>query len=481
MVKALQSLLFPVVFILFAFSAKGQIKIKNGTTVTILPNTLVTVEGAGDSLTIEPGAFLLNNGVIEVGDSTTLAEAPGFPIKGSGKEITTRTYSMPLSNENIAGFGAELSSAIAPGLLTLTRTHGNYFDSLMNPGIKRAYHFTSSVTALNATLRFRYDSTELNGLGEPDLIIHESFDNGLTWTGRPGSAFPSNNLVQTNNVDSLGFYTLFVKNITSMGVAGVHCEGEQFQVYVNAPSGLSTNNTFLVQLSDASGNFSAAVTIGSVQSDQSVNIPVQIPAGIQGGLSYRIRVLSTDAALFGVPSSSFEIRNLPIVPSALVGPNQVCNDVQSFYYSNGSVNADSYNWYLTPSSAGMIQVLNDTLWVTWDTTYSGNVSIGITSENNCGESAEATLSVSVNYCLGMSGEKEELLSIIPNPASDYVEIRHKGSFQNYSIFTINGEKVQEGVFSGNMERLNLNSLATGIYYLKLTGAELTKTQKLVIR
>ncbi|MBC7892407.1 MAG: T9SS type A sorting domain-containing protein [Sphingobacteriaceae bacterium] len=90
----------------------------------------------------------------------------------------------------------------------------------------------------------------------------------------------------------------------SVSTSGAICAGLNLPLSfgVNCP----TNSTFTAELSDASGNFGAAVSLGSVSPG---NNSVTIPAGTPTGTGYKIRVVGTNPALTSV-SGAFSVTGL---------------------------------------------------------------------------------------------------------------------------------------------------------------------------
>ena len=67
-------------------------------------------------------------------------------------------------------------------------------------------------------------------------------------------------------------------------------------------------NVYSVELSDASGDFGSAVTIGTLSSTaNSGNINITIPAGISAGTGYKVRVVSSDPSFTGTESGNLTI------------------------------------------------------------------------------------------------------------------------------------------------------------------------------
>ncbi len=121
----------------------------------------ITVNG---TLTLTSGDVDLNGKTITLGSSATLSETAGNTVKGTSGTITaTRTLNAP-SLENVAGMGAEITSAANLGSTSITRGHAVQTGS-GNNSILRYFDITPTTnTGLNATLFFYYDESELNSL-----------------------------------------------------------------------------------------------------------------------------------------------------------------------------------------------------------------------------------------------------------------------------------------------------------------------------
>lgn len=95
-----------------------------------------------------------------------------------------------------------------------------------------------------------------------------------------------------------------------------YCTGETLSVDYSIGSGTyNAGNTFIAQLSDANGSFSAPTNIGSINATTDGVIYAQIPQGTQSGNKYRIRVIATtgqnpvldngtDIQIKGIPSAT---------------------------------------------------------------------------------------------------------------------------------------------------------------------------------
>ena len=149
----------------------------------------------GSNLTINSG-IIITNGIFDLQDNLlTLAGTSSAINESSGNVITsstgggyitlTRTLNAPTSYN--CQLGVTITSTANLGATTIKRYHiaqsGNG-----NNGIKRYYDITPLTNnGLNATVVFKYDASELNGITESNLILFKSTDNGLSWSQIPGT------------------------------------------------------------------------------------------------------------------------------------------------------------------------------------------------------------------------------------------------------------------------------------------------------
>jgi len=159
----------------------------------------VTVNG---TLTVTSGDFDLNGYTCILGSSATLSETAGNTVKGtSGVIKTTRTLNAP-NGVNVAGLGAVITSLVNMGSTVIERGHevqsGNG-----NDGIERYYNISPATNSgLNATLKFYYDESELNGTTESELTLFRSSDSGVNWSSEGGTCTPANNVIEKTGISS---------------------------------------------------------------------------------------------------------------------------------------------------------------------------------------------------------------------------------------------------------------------------------------
>jgi len=75
------------------------------------------------------------------------------------------------------------------------------------------------------------------------------------------------------------------------------------------------------------------------------------------------------------------------------------------------------------------------------------------------------------------------ISISPNPASNNVTLTVGGNKKQLSVDLVgtNGQQLRRFTMSGETLRINLPKLASGVYYLKISGEGVSETRKLVIQ
>ena len=170
------------------------------------------------------------------------------------------------------------------------------------------------------------------------------------------------------------------------------CPGSPVDVHYEATGAFNEGgflipaNDFIAQLSDANGDFTNAVAIGSVEATGNGTIACAIPPGTPFGTGYRIRVISNSPAFIGEDNGyDLVIGGTPMADATAAGPTEFC--------SGGSVMLDAtgggpYQWQLDGvdipgATAADLEAL-----------ASGDYTVTIT--NGCGTSTSAVITVTVN-------------------------------------------------------------------------------------
>ncbi len=158
----------------------------------------------------------------------------------------------------------------------------------------------------------------------------------------------------------------------------------------NVGNVFQSGNTFNAFLSDANGDFTNAINIGSVTSAQSGTITVTIPANTPAGTGYRVRFSGTSPAVTG-PDNGIDIEIFNGVPAASmissVGNTQFCLG-DSVQLNGTAVSAVAYNWELNGSS-----IIGATT-TTFSATTAGDYTL-VTS-NICGGNSSNIITITVD-------------------------------------------------------------------------------------
>lgn len=96
-------------------------------------------------------------------------------------------------------------------------------------------------------------------------------------------------------------------------------------------------------------------------------------------------------------SVSIVVMELLTQPNAPTGDTNLCQDaVNSTYTTQAVSGASSYEWTLTPSTAGSITATGLTAEVNWSSSFNGAASIQVGAVNDCGTSPTSELTVTIN-------------------------------------------------------------------------------------
>ncbi len=154
--------------------------------------------------------------------------------------------------------------------------------------------------------------------------------------------------------------------------AGDNGNFNQYFVTVDVTGTPNTGNEFILELSDASGNFTSAVELAT-ETDLNVvtttGIEFSIPVDTQGN-GYRLRLRSTDPAVEGPESEAFNMYYQSYVSNFNISPNgdgttrlELCSSVPVNLTVDNIPNADIYQyvWYRsgTPLSETSESILAD--------------------------------------------------------------------------------------------------------------------------
>ena len=147
-------------------------------------------------------------------------------------------------------------------------------------------------------------------------------------------------------------------------------------------------NIFRAQLSNANGEFTTPVNIGSLTSTQSGTINATIPLNTPPGNGYRIRVIATSPAFTGTDNGAdISIGELPLASITAAGPTVFC-DGGSVELNAPTNSGYSYQWSLNGQPIAAAQD------ATLEVDQPGNYTVQVT--NACGNATSTAQAVVVN-------------------------------------------------------------------------------------
>jgi len=173
-------------------------------TAGVITTTAITIN---DTLYIQSGFLNLTTNNLLLNSTGYLKETPGNTVRGTTGIISaTRTLNAPTA-ENIAGLGAAISSEANLGVTNISRGFTAYTINGIG-SVKRYYNISpTNNTALNATVIYHYDNTELNGLNENLLSLYRSTNAGTNWTNNGGARDTANNNITLSGINTFSYWT----------------------------------------------------------------------------------------------------------------------------------------------------------------------------------------------------------------------------------------------------------------------------------
>ncbi len=164
-----------------------------------------------------------------------------------------------------------------------------------------------------------------------------------------GGAFSVYAGIQRNGLARLLNHTV---NATTVSPEGPFCRGGATDLSYEAIGIFGSSNVFTAQLSDANGNFSNAVDIGSVTATVSGTISVTIPSDAAAGVNYRMRVISSEPPVSG-PTLGLTDNLTVVVPDPAVSissdlGNEFCAGQDVTFTANPTDGGDApaYQWFV---------------------------------------------------------------------------------------------------------------------------------------
>lgn len=138
------------------------------------------------------------------------------------------------------------------------------------------------------------------------------------------------------------------------------CAGDSINVFAANSMTVNTGNKYILQLSDANGDFYNAVSVDSAVSTASfINLKLRIPLSTPAGNHYRFRIISTSPYYFTQPYEiPFTVRTRPVIQ--LQPANQsTCDGNATGFYTGVSGSDCYYQWQVDVNGSGNFSNLSN--------------------------------------------------------------------------------------------------------------------------
>lgn len=330
------------------------------------------------------------------------------------------------------------------------------------------------------------DNTTYSGTHTSTLTVHNipnSYD-GRTYRCILAGTCPTTVTTPNANITLLNSIKLF--GVTPSSTV---CEGNPFQVSVNASgSGL----TYQWQVDNGSGSYADVQDIPPYSGAHTASMNISAVPGSMNNNKFRVNLSSLSSCAVNTPISSTDVK-LSVNPAPDINPAAQNVNVGTNAMFMASTTADTslitgYQWQADLHDGLNFRTLQD------DATYSGtntsmlminNVGMNLYGANyRCivwgicdgdpSYSTTATLTVSDPTGV-VKTEKQNVLSLYPNPANDIVTISSSKNLAGSSVRVIDnlGRTLSQTEISANSntEKYNIkvSGLPSGIYRIQVSN------------
>ncbi len=206
-------------------------------------------------------------------------------------------------------------------------------------------------------------------------------------------------------------------------------------------------------------------------------------SGYSGSVSVQARAYNPIGA--GEVSEAYEVilHDYPPAPEQPVGDTLVHPDTQSesIYTLQPVSTADEYVWEIAPIDAGELDNKLDTLIITWNEKFEGDVYISVRSKNSCGTSDYAEmLKVKLEPSVSVEESSDTDISVFPNPSGGKFTIQNlKFSEYTIEIFDISGKRIYQTRATSEQYNVNLNQ--SGVYLVKISSDNRSETHMVIVK
>ncbi|MBP6511200.1 MAG: proprotein convertase P-domain-containing protein [Bacteroidia bacterium] len=484
----------------YSWSPSTGLNQSTGTTVIASPASSTNYTVVGTDINGCTGTALTNVSVDNIpaavsavtGASTLCASASVFYSVGAANNATSYTWSVPSGVTILSGQGTtslQVSTSTANGTICVAASNNcgssaaacmavvSNVNAPAKPGI-----VTGAAKACNGSV-VTYSVPQ-----GADAISYN-------WIGPAGTTVLSGNGTNTISLQfNVGFTggNLKVTASNACGISAIKYKALSLSLPATPSSIIGNASGVCNSLESYSVTAVAGITyVWSVPSGATIVSGQGTHAiSVQYDPSFTMGTISVNATN-GCGTSTARtksVKAVPSYPSAIVGAASVCAGQTGVAYSVSSVyGTSSYTWTsLTNSTIASGQGSNAILVDFNANATSGKVKV--TATNACGVSATRAKAVTVNACAKVSDENTEAnVSLLPNPASSFVEIQFQSLLNKDGVLRIDnilGQavhsqeiKVEYGI---NSYKLDVREFTKGVYVVSVKQDGKSIAKRLII-
>jgi len=413
---------------------------------------------------------------------TPVIHTSGMPVNSQGAIIS---LALQTDGKIIAGGGfSQLFGTVTKSNFVRLNTDGT-LDSTFNTGSStgtsllnriNAMHIQSDGKIIIAGAFNTYNGTSRKGLARINSngTLDTSFSIG---TGFEITAVQDMDVFEDENLLIVGNFTSYngaTRNriakistrtitINSLSETGPFCAGVTFDINYTLSGTYNSGNIFTAQLSDASGDFSNATNIGTFASEIAGTINVTIPQNTIAGNTYKIRIISSSPFATGdIYTTNIVISETPL-PTAEATQDFTTGDTLEDFIVDG----ENIKWYDAQTEGNELQ--NSELIV------SGTIYYVSQTINGC-ESARLPITAGTDLATDSFGLSQ--LKYFPNPVREILNLEFSEDISSVTIYNLIGQKIVNTNPNANTVKLDLSSLNSGTYIVKITSGENSRAIKI---
>ncbi len=300
------------------------------------------------------GSYIFMSGSTNSSSGIVTSGAHSTALNGSGSGTTSDAFLVKMTTSGSRVWGTYYGGS------GVDHSGDLIIDGAGNPGFTGT---TSSTTGIATTGSHQQNNGGNNNFDAMFVIFTQN--GSLSWASYYGGGSQDYGYGINNAAQNIIYITGFSSSINNIAFSGhqntmagasdaflakftpdttsfifqpftdtVHCVEDTFTVQYGVTAKFYNNNTFSVQLSDASGSFASPVTIGSRADTIGGNILCTIPTGSTPGSNYRIRIVATSPVDTSFDNgNSIDIKPKPVKPVATSNSPACDNDTLKLYAS----------------------------------------------------------------------------------------------------------------------------------------------------